>query len=81
MTEAVPRTMLITGAAGGVGKATVRVFAQAGWKVIGVDRQEFNGEFPADGLFIRADISDPTRLQEVYEQAHGFTPRLDAVVN
>jgi NAD(P)-dependent dehydrogenase (short-subunit alcohol dehydrogenase family) len=78
--------MLITGAAGGIGRATVSVFAQAGWHVIGVDRADFDPDgqfdpFPANGLFIKADISEPGDLQKIYEKAHAFSPRLDAVVN
>ncbi len=80
------RTMLITGAAGGIGRATVSVFAAAGWRVIGVDRAAFDpagqfAPFPDDGLFIQADISEPGDLQGIYEQAQAFSPRLDAVVN
>ena len=80
------RTLLITGAAGGIGRATVSVFAQAGWRVIGVDRADFDAggpfePFPANGLFIKADISEPGDLQVIYDQAHAFSPRLDAVVN
>jgi glucose 1-dehydrogenase len=81
MTESKPRVMLITGAAGGVGRATVHFFTQAGWRVIGVDRAEFGEEFPEIGRFIRADISNPDALQVVYEQAHAFSECLDAVVN
>ena len=33
--------MLITGAAGGIGRATVKLFAEKGWCVIGVDRADF----------------------------------------
>ena len=81
-----PRTMLITGAAGGIGRATVHVFTEAGWRVIGVDRAEFDidpqlAPFPASGLFIQADISSPGDLQAIYEQASAFSPCLDAVVN
>jgi glucose 1-dehydrogenase len=76
-----PRVMLITGAAGGVGRATVAIFAAAGWKVIGVDRSDFGADFPEQGLFIRADISDPNELEGVYAQAHAFSACLDAVVN
>jgi len=35
------RIMLITSAAGGIGRATVQLFAQNGWTVIGVDRAPF----------------------------------------
>ncbi len=75
------RILLITGAAGGVGRATVRVFSQAGWRVIGVDRAEFGEGFPQPGLFIRADISNPANLSLIYEQAQAFGGRLNAVVN
>jgi NAD(P)-dependent dehydrogenase (short-subunit alcohol dehydrogenase family) len=81
MMEERPRVVLITGAAGGVGRATVGVFTQNGWQVVGVDRAAFGEGFPQTGLFIRADISNPGDIQAVYEQAHGFSPLLDAVVN
>jgi NAD(P)-dependent dehydrogenase (short-subunit alcohol dehydrogenase family) len=75
------RVVLITGAGGGIGRATVRVFASQGWRVIGVDRREVEEPFPADGLFIRADISMEENLREIYERAQAFSPYLDAVVN
>ncbi|HEY9075643.1 MAG TPA: SDR family oxidoreductase [Anaerolineaceae bacterium] len=80
-TEKRKRVMLITGAAGGIGRATVDVFARHGWIVIGVDRREFGESFPADGLFIQADISNPQEIEAIYAQASAFTPCLDAVVN
>jgi glucose 1-dehydrogenase len=76
-----PRVLLITGAAGGIGRATVKLFAQSGWKVIGVDRSDFGEDFPANGEFIRADISHPEDIDLIYEQAHAFTAVLHAVVN
>ncbi len=75
------RTMLITGAAGGIGRATVDVFSESGWRVIGVDRAEFGQDFPSSGLFIRADISEPDNMDRIYAQAKEFSPTLDAVVN
>ena len=75
------RTLLITGAAGGIGRATVELFAKAGWKVIGVDRSEFGERFPADGLFIQSDISEPRNLEYIYEHARGFSACLDAVIH
>jgi glucose 1-dehydrogenase len=76
------KTVLITGAAGGIGRATVALFAQKGWRVIGVDRSTFDGEeFPADGRFIQADISHPDVLERIFFQTREFTPTLDALVN
>lgn len=75
------RVMLITGAAGGIGRATVKVFSAAGWCVIGVDRADFGEGFPKNGIFIRADISDPQDLNTIYHQAEKLSPTLDAIIN
>jgi NAD(P)-dependent dehydrogenase (short-subunit alcohol dehydrogenase family) len=75
------RTVLITGAAGGIGRASVQLFFETGWQVIGVDRAEFGEGFPENGLFIRADISDPDSVDSIYSIANDFHPSLDAVVN
>ena len=74
------KTILITGAAGGIGRATVALFSQKGWRVIGVDRNEF-GEFPQNGLFIRSDISRPEEMESIFEKVKAFTDSLDALVN
>jgi glucose 1-dehydrogenase len=81
MNEQASRILLITGAAGGIGRATVSVFAENGWKVVGVDRQPKYEAFPAEGMFIQADISLPEQIESIYEQVSAFTPSLDAVVN
>jgi NAD(P)-dependent dehydrogenase (short-subunit alcohol dehydrogenase family) len=81
MTEKETRIMLITGAAGGIGRATVNVFAEQGWRVFGVDRQPKYDEFPSDGCYIQADISLPEQLENIYEQVKAETDYLDAVVN
>ena len=73
--------VLITGAAGGIGRATVSVFAQAGWRVIAVDRAPFGEAFLEDGLYIQADISRPEDLETIFSQARGFTGSLNALVN
>ena len=81
MSDQPVRTLLITGAAGGIGRATVRLFTEKGWRVIGVDRAGFGDSFPTNGLFIQGDISNPADLHSVYALASSYTPRLDAVVN
>ena len=75
------RYLLITGAAGGIGRATVHLFAERGWRVIGVDRNPFGDNFPADGFFIQADICNPADVERIYNLAQSFTKTLDAVVN
>ena len=75
------KTILITGAAGGVGRATVKHFHERGFQVIGVDRQSVYPEFPEEGLFIQADISIPENLEKIFVQATRFTPTLDVLVN
>ena len=75
------RILLITGAAGGIGQATVDVFAERGWKVIGVDRSPKYEGFPENGVYIQADISLPEKLEEIYEKVSAFTDTLDAVVH
>lgn len=75
------KAVLITGAAGGIGRATVRLFADYGWRVVGVDRAPFGEDFPKDGLFIQADISNPQELEAIFSQARSFTSSLNALVN
>jgi glucose 1-dehydrogenase len=77
----ISKTMLITGAAGGIGRATVKLFYEKGWLVIGVDRAAFGEGFPENGLFIQADISEPAQLESIFEQARKFTDTIDALIN
>jgi NAD(P)-dependent dehydrogenase (short-subunit alcohol dehydrogenase family) len=81
MSEKNSRILLITGAAGGIGKATVKVFAEAGWRVIGVDRKPKYEDFPENGIYIQSDISLPEAMEEIYKKVEDFTDSLDAVVH
>jgi glucose 1-dehydrogenase len=75
------RTALVTGAAGGIGSATVLRFYESGWQVIAVDRAKKPDKFSDAIDYIQADISLPEELEKIYAQARQFTDSLDALVN
>ncbi len=75
------KTVLITGAGGGIGRATVDLFTEKGWRVIGVDRSPYGDDFPKTGHFIQADISHPEVLEQIFMQTRASTPTLEALVN
>lgn len=82
MSELKPKkTVLITGAAGGIGQATVQLFAEQGWHVIGVDRASYGEDFPAQGNFIQADISVGSNIEAIFAQVQQYCSSLDALVN
>lgn len=74
------RTAVITGAAGGIGRATVAVFAEAGWATIAVDRQEA-GDLPPGVEFRRVDVAEPAAIASLFRWLDGHAARLDALVN
>jgi NAD(P)-dependent dehydrogenase (short-subunit alcohol dehydrogenase family) len=74
------RIVLITGAAGGIGRATVGVFDAAGWETIAVDRQPA-GDFPSGVIFHQADVADPESVVGLFRWLRQKTDRLDALVN
>lgn len=75
------RYVLITGSAGGIGKACVNLFFTAGWRVIGVDVNEYGAGFPENGLFIKADISRADQFQLIFEKVTSLTSTLHALIN
>lgn len=78
MTE--QRVVLITGAAGGIGNASAKVFRDAGWLVVGVDRRPFES-LPNTDMFIQADIADIDSSRTIFEQVSAQVGRLDVLVN
>lgn len=75
------RIVLITGSAGGIGRASVKMFSDQGWSVIGVDFNDFGEGFPSDGLFIKADISVASQFAVLYDRVKQYAASLNAVVN
>jgi meso-butanediol dehydrogenase/(S,S)-butanediol dehydrogenase/diacetyl reductase len=66
------RVVLITGAASGIGAASMRLFRAVGAEVVGVDLT------PGEGI-VQADVSDPAQVAEVVETVVARHGRLDVV--
>jgi len=77
----VKRVVLITGAVGGIGEATARVFDEAGWQVVGVDRKQAGGGLHRISHFIEADILRPDAPEQITAEISAEEGRLDALVN
>ncbi len=79
------KTVLITGAARGIGLATSRRFLHEGWNVVMVDRD--GDELTAataprqDALAITADVSNADDVARMIAETDGRFGRLDALVN
>lgn len=73
--------VLITGVAGGIGRATARSFTEHGWRVIGINRSPFGEDFPQNGLFIQGDVSREEDWSDIFRQIETITDHLDALVN
>lgn len=73
-------TVLITGVAGGIGRATAKIFIEDGWQVVGVDRMAKTNDLITD-LYIRADISDPAEIESIFFDIQDNIGQLSALVN
>ncbi len=74
------RTILITGAGAGIGRATARTFLAAGWEVALLGRRRETLEETAEGRPARilvCDVGDPDQVQAAFADL----PRLDVLFN
>ena len=71
------KVCVITGAAGGIGAESARLFREEGAKVVGVDLA------PSDAvdLSLEADVSDEAAVEEVYRRAREELGRIDVLFN
>ena len=70
--------VLVTGASGGIGGETARVFLENSWEVIAVDREPSWG----DGMmFLQTDLAEPAAVKQLGISIRTKYNRLDAVVN
>jgi glucose 1-dehydrogenase len=74
------RVVLVTGAAGGIGRATTLRFAAASWTVLAVDRRP-QAEAGPGVQVLQYDVSDPEQVESLFASIPGRADRLDALVN
>jgi NAD(P)-dependent dehydrogenase (short-subunit alcohol dehydrogenase family) len=74
------KVALITGAAGGIGSASVIAFAEAGWMVLATDRRP-QASRSREAHFFQADVSLEEDVRRLLEQVRAQVSRLDVVVN
>ena len=71
---------VITGAAAGIGRATLQAFAAAGWEAIGLDRQP--AEDLRDGARVeQVDVSAPEQVEAYFAELRVSHQQLHALVN
>ncbi|GII61707.1 3-oxoacyl-ACP reductase [Sphaerisporangium krabiense] len=78
------RVAVITGAAGGIGLATARRFAEEGAKVVCADVDEAAGAKAAEevgGLFVRADVTSEEDVARMFETAFETYGGVDIAFN
>jgi NAD(P)-dependent dehydrogenase (short-subunit alcohol dehydrogenase family) len=76
--------VMVTGAGGNLGSATAHAFAQAGAKLILVEREveKLQGIYPADrALVLSADLTDPASVGELISRAVDHFGQIDILAN
>ena len=78
------KTILITGASSGIGKATARYFQEQGWNVVATMRSPKNETeltALANVLVLRLDVQDPTSIRTAIEAGVARFGKIDALLN
>ena len=73
------KTVVITGACGGIGRGAATAFREAGWHVIGIDQSERDSSVDVDE-FVQANLASDTGVETIRKQL-GHVDQLDALVN
>lgn len=77
------KTVLITGSSGGIGRATVELFARAGWQVAATSRsanKKLFDKWPNVTVY-KLDVTDKKNIKETFALVHKDFKGIDVVVN
>jgi len=78
------KVAVITGAAGGIGRASAQRFAAEGARVVVADTDDETGAGVAasiDGSFFRVDVTDPDDVAAMFQHARGVYGGIDICFN
>ena len=79
------RSIVVTGASSGIGKATALAFLGAGWRVGLIGRRAAALEVVAadhsEALTLPCDVSDPAQVEAAFDRAAAEWGRIDALFN
>jgi NAD(P)-dependent dehydrogenase (short-subunit alcohol dehydrogenase family) len=78
------KVAVVTGGAGGIGRETVRRFAEEGARVCVADLAEEPGKETAsevDGIYVHADVTDPDDVQRMYSETAERFGGIDVLFN
>ncbi|HEY9700714.1 MAG TPA: SDR family oxidoreductase [Trichocoleus sp.] len=81
------KTVLITGASGGIGQATAIAFSEAGARVAlhyhqqQQAAQQLQAMLPNESILVQADLTDPIAIEQMVAGAIDSLGHLDVVVN
>jgi glucose 1-dehydrogenase len=81
MAQTDQKNVVITGAAGGVGRASVELFREKGWRVFAVDVRKPDPEFSDSISYLQADISVADQVELLCKTITAQTVGIDALIN
>ena len=73
------KNILVTGACGGMGRATVKMLAKQGFRIFALDLKAC--EQAENVIFIQADVTDEASIESAFEQVKTHTNELFAIVH